>query len=148
MCQQSLHRGLTASIARQETKSVPQHRRGETQLVDVECGCGRETLVDVDTSSECLVVLIHRMFDFLPSRCHVSSIQTSTVLPTTIIACHYSGQPWPMSATTWQILAHAALDCLFYLHMQVLSTLGPQQLPPCWYGLNQFNRIKIRFLRF
>jgi len=25
-------------------------------------------MVDVDTSSECLVVLIHRMFDFLPSR--------------------------------------------------------------------------------
>jgi len=77
-------------------------------------------MVDVDTSSECLVVLIHRMFNFLPSR----SIRTSTILPTTIIARHYSGQPWPTSATTWQILAHAALDCLFYLHMQVLSTLG------------------------
>ena len=34
-------------------------------------------MVDVDTSSECLVVLIHRMFDFLPSR----SIRTSTILP-------------------------------------------------------------------
>jgi len=84
-------------------------------------------MVDVDTSSECLVVLIHRMFDFLPSH----SIRTSTVLPTTIITRHYSGQPWPTSTTTQQILAHAALDCLFYLHMQVLSTLGPQQLPPC-----------------
>jgi hypothetical protein len=126
-------RGLTASVARQETKSVWQHRREETQLVDVECDCGREALVMVDVDFKWVFGCVDRMFDFLPSRgcCHISTIWTSTLLPTTIIAHHYSGQPWPTSATTRPILVHAALDCLFCLHMQALSTLGPWQLPPC-----------------